>query len=172
MEARETVIDKILEKEPRPSFLTVLCILSWVWIGFALLTAFLGLISGPASEEMMLEQTLQWTKLGDELRSVGADGLVHMTEQMVRMMESLNANHYPNTIVTVLDLFIGLVGVIFMWQGRRLGFHLYIVYSILAIVQIYFFVAPSDIPTIGIVFNLLIAGLFIFLYARNLKWME
>ena len=171
METYEPVIDKSSEKEPRPSMLTVVCILSYISIGLGLMAAFSGLIMGPMSEEMMLEQKLEWAKMADELRSVGADGFVQIIEQLDRMTETLNNNHYGNTIVAVINHLIGLIGVIFMWQGRKLGFHLYIVYSILAIVQLYFFVSPADIPTLGVVFNVLFSGLFIFLYSRNLKWM-
>jgi hypothetical protein len=172
METFEPVIDRAPEKEPRPSFLTVLCILSFISIGLALSSGFMGLISGPMSEDMILEQKKQWAKMSDELRSVGADGFVQILDQFSRMLDSLAANHYGNTIATILVHLIGIIGVIFMWQGRKNGFHLYIVYSILSILQLYLFVSPADIPTIMVVVNLLISGLFIFLYSRNLKWMS
>lgn len=172
METYEPVMDNTTEKEPRPSFLTVLCILSFISIGLALSSGFMGLISGPMGEEMVLEQKMQWAKMADELRSVGADGFVRIIDQFSRMIDSLNANHYGNSIVTIIVRLIGIVGVIFMWQGKKNGFHLYIIYSILAVVQLYFFVAPADIPTIMIVVNLVIAGLFVFLYSRNLKWLS
>jgi hypothetical protein len=172
METFEPVIDTRQEKEPRPSFLTVLCILSFISLGLSLLSGLMGLISGPMGEEMVLEQKMEWAKMADELRSVGADGFVRIIDQFSRMIDSLNANHYGNTIVTIFVRLIGIVGVILMWKGRKNGFHLYIVYSILAIIQLYFFVSPADIPTVMIVVNLVISGLFVFLYSRNLKWMS
>ena len=172
METYEPVIDNSPEKEPRPSFLTVLCVLSYISIGLALSSGFMGLISGPMSEDLVLQQKLEWAKMADELRSVGADGFVAIIEQFQRMLDSLNANHYGNTIVTILVRLIGIVGVIFMWQGKKNGFHIYIIYSILAVIQMYFFVSPADIPTVMVVVNLVISGLFVFLYSRNLKWLS
>lgn len=172
METYEPVIDNSPEKEPRPSFLTVLCVLSYISIGLALSSGFMGLISGPMSEDLVLQQKLEWAKMADELRSVGADGFVAIIEQFQRMLDSLNANHYGNTIVTILVRLIGIVGVIFMWQGKKNGFHIYIIYSILAVIQMYFFVSPVDIPTVMVVVNLVISGLFVFLYSRNLKWLS
>lgn len=172
MEIIEPMIDGATGKEPRPFFLTVLCILSFISIGLALSSGFMGLISGPMSEEMILDQKMQWAKMSDELRSVGADGFVQILDQFSRMLDSLNTNHYGNTVATIILRLIGIVGVIFMWQGRRNGFHLYIVYNILSILQLYLFVSPADIPTIMIVVNLVFSGLFIFLYSRNLKWMS
>jgi hypothetical protein len=68
-------------------------------------------------------------------------------------------------------LLIGLLGALMMWQAKKLGFHLYIGYSLLAIIQIYFFVSPSDVPSFVVIWGLLMSVLFVFMYSRNLKWM-
>jgi hypothetical protein len=36
----------------------------------------------------------------------------------------------------------------------------------------YLIISPADVPSAVIVVNLLISGLFIFLYSRNLTWMK
>jgi hypothetical protein len=63
---------------------------------------------------------------------------------------------FTNQLVTISLLILGLIGVLFMWQGKRLGFHLYILYSIGAAIQYYLFVSPADIPSFLIIWNVLI----------------
>jgi hypothetical protein len=36
----------------------------------------------------------------------------------------------------------------------------------------YLIVSPVDVPTAVVVVNLIISGLFIFLYSRNLAWLK
>ena len=89
-----------------------------------------------------------------------------------RMMEGLNAHFYASTSVALLVLMTGLSAAILMWTGRKIGFHVYIAFSLISVLQVYLFVPPSDIPSIIIILNLLISGVFIFMYSRNLKWLQ
>ncbi len=162
------------EKQPaeRPTFLKVLCILSFISIGLSLIFSLGSLVGGPQSEEEMIAQKVQLLEANEELRDSGMTGMADMMEQITRMNESINANFYSASIVSILALLIGFYGVFSMWQGKKLGFHLYIVYSLISVGQLYLFVSPADIPTIAIVFNLIVAAVFVFMYSRNLHWMK
>ncbi len=159
-------------KEPRSSYLTTLCILSYIFIGFSLLFGLNSLLSGPMSEEQLLQQKVEITKTVDEMKSLEMGNFAEMMNQLQRMYESINEHFYTFSLLSLLVLGIGLYGVINMWKGRKTGFHLYIVYSLLSVVQLYFVVSPSDIPSMIIIWNLLISAVFILLYSRKLKWME
>ncbi len=155
----------------RPTFLKVLAILSFIFIGFSLLFGVVGLVQGPLDEEAIMEQKVQMSKSIDEMRSLDLENFAQIMEKIERMSESINANFYAASTTSLLIMIIGLFSVVRMWQGFKNGFHLYIIYSLLSVVQIYFFVSAADVPSFVIIWNLLIAGLFIFLYSRNLKWM-
>jgi TM2 domain-containing membrane protein YozV len=159
-------------KMERPTFLKVLSILSFISIGLSLLSGVYSLITGPLSDEQMLEQKVELLKSTDELRSAGMDGFVKLLEQIQRMSESINQHFYAVSLVSILVLGIGLFGVLKMWMGKRIGFHLYIIYSLLTVGQLYLFVASADVPSVVVIWNLVIAALFIFMYSRNLKWMK
>ena len=45
--------DNVERREKRPSFLTVLCIISFVWLGLNALTGLGEITSGPSSEAQM-----------------------------------------------------------------------------------------------------------------------
>ena len=168
----EEIDNQEFKQEVRPSFLKVLCILSLVSIGLSVLGALGSMISGPQTEESMLADRADIVEANEELRANGMDGLADLFEQIQRMNESLNSNFYAASLVSLIVLGIGLFGVLSMWNGKRLGFHVYIVYSLISVAQLYFFVSPADIPTIAVIFNILISGTFIFMYSRNLGWMK
>ena len=119
-----------------------------------------------------MEQRVQFLKLSDEMRTMDMSRLAEMMEQIQRLSEASNAYFYLSTVISMGILSLGIAGAILMLRGRKLGFHLYIGYSLLAVLQLYFFASPADIPTIAVVFGLLFSGLFIFLYSRNLHWLN
>ena len=172
METIESIEKQPSMKEPRPAFLTVLCVLSFVFIGFSLLFGLIGLAGGPMNEEQLLDYSVQLTKSADEMRSLDMESFAVMMEQIGRMTVSVNNHFYLNSIFSLIIIGSGLFGVIKMMQGHKIGFHLYIIYSLASIGQIYMFVSPAHIPSFIVIFNLLISGIFILMYSRNLKWLS
>lgn len=167
----DEIITQGKQKQPRPSFLTTLCVLSFVFIGISLMFGVNGLFQGPLSQEEMLQQKVEMTKTVDEMRSMEMDDFSRMMEQLQRMYNAINEHFYSYSMISLVVIGLGLYGVITMWKGQKLGFHLYIVYSLLSIMQLYFVVSPADIPSMVIVWNLIVSTIFVLLYARNLKWM-
>lgn len=165
-------IDNFQEQEERPSFLKVLCILSWISTGIALISGLFNLVTGPFSEEKMLEQRVDMMKSIDELKTLEMNGMAELFEKIQRMTESMNAQFYYVQTVSLIVVTIGVFGVFKMWNRSKLGFHLYIIYSLLSVLTVYLFVAPVDVPSIVVIFNLIISGIFILMYSRNLKWMK
>ena len=159
------------ERGNRPGFLTALCVLSFVWIGFGLLAGLANLATGPSSDEEIREMNVELTKSMSELKSSGMDGFSDMIAKIQRMTEEVNDHFYLAGILNLFVLVVGLFGVIRMLKGYKIGFHLYIGYCLLTIVSVYAYVSPANIPTFVIVFNLIMSALFVFLYSRNLKWM-
>ncbi|TNF48718.1 MAG: hypothetical protein EP305_04645 [Bacteroidetes bacterium] len=161
----------ILERPERPSFLKVLCILSWIYTGLSFIVTLGAFFQGPLNEEEMTYQKVELAKSTSEMRDMGMNSLADTFDQVQRMSETTNDHFYISSIITLLVIIIGILGVYFMWAGRKMGFHMYIVYNLLTIGQLYIFISPSDIPTFAVVWNLLFSAVFIFMYSRNLKWM-
>lgn len=158
--------------EPRPQFLKVLCILSYIWIGFSLFFTVLGVFHGPSTKDELISNKARMAKSMSDLRDAGAADWVPTLKKIEIMSEKLNDSYYMMTVVSFIALLIGLYGVVSMWKGKKNGFHFYIIYSILASCQVYFFVSPDYVPTFLILFNLIISGLFVFMYSRNLHWLK
>ncbi len=172
METIESIENQPSQKEPRPSFLTVLSILSFIFIGFSILFGLFGIATGPMNADQLLESSVQISKSADEMRSLDMESFAVMMEQIGRMTVSINNHFYVNGILSLVVMITGLIGVIKMMQGHKIGFHLYIIYSLITIGQLYIFVSPADIPSFVVIWNLVISGIFVLMYSRNLKWLK
>jgi hypothetical protein len=167
----EYSIDNINNSE-RPKMLKVLCILSFVNLGISLLGVLSQFLSGPASKKDMLLQRAEMSKNIEQLENMNADYAVDAIHKLTAMAESLNDSFYAVTVITLISSAVGLFGVLKMWKGAKIGFHFYIIYSLITVGQVYLFVSPASIPSFIVIWNLFIAGLFVFLYSRNLNWMK
>lgn len=160
------------ERGSRPGFLTVLGILSFIAIGISLIMLVLQIIGGKDSEEELLDKKVQLAKSASEMKDLGMDSFAVFMEKSQAMIEQINDRFYLAISVSLITYVVGLLGVLKMWKGQKLGFHLYIVYCLLAIGGLYIYVSPGNVPSITIIINAILSGLFIFLYSRNLKWMR
>ena len=170
---KETEIAFENDKQPTsaPIFLIVLVILTLLNTGLALLGGVFSLVVGKPSEKEILESKVQMAKPIIELRKLEMDYFVDVFTKL----EAINDAMYANFIMfNVLGIFIALIGAasaFMMLKRMKLGFHAYIIYSFLSILSVYAFVAPVNVPSIFILTNAIFAGLFVFLYSRNLKWL-
>ena len=143
----ELDVAEIEESTKRPKFLTVLCILSFVSTGFGLLFGLINMVMGPSSEEELLNAKVDMTNSISEMESVGMDSIVELMNKLQKMSEEINDHFYLASFLTVLTIGLGLYGVLKMWKGFKIGFHIYIVYCLLSIGAMYVYVSPENIPT-------------------------
>jgi len=160
------------QEEKRPTFLTVLCILTFINIGINLLTLLFQLAVGPTPEEEMLAERVELTKATSQLEDAGMDGFAGMMDQLMAMTAEIQESFYLAMIVSLVTYLIGLFGALKMFQGQKIGFHLYIIYSLLAVGGVYLYISPQNIPSISIIFGLILSGIFVFMYSRNLSWLK
>lgn len=167
----ETTDKQLTEK--RPDFLKNLCILTFISTGLEIIkTIFFELFFGPKSEEIMREEKVALASQISEVKDLGIDYMVDMLDKIGTMSYQLNENFYLAHLIHLITASLGLYSAIKMWQGFKFGFKLYTLYSLLAVIGIYLYISPSNIPSSVIIFNILFSALFIFLYSRNLHWMK
>jgi hypothetical protein len=164
--------------EKRPKFLLVISILSFVNIGMTVLTSLFGVLGGKPSAEELEAAKLQFANSQEQLETLAQSEKVDMSywseilTKLEIMSDNMSANFVTyNGLILLISIF-ALLAVYLMLTGKKLGFHLYIGYCFLYIIQSYFFTTPSDVPTFVIVLNALYGGIWVYLYARNLKWMK
>ncbi len=160
------------KEEKRPTLLTVLCILTFVSIGINMLTLLVQLVAGPSSEEEILAERVELSRAISQMQDAGMDGVAQMMEQFMAMTAQIKENFYFAMAISLVTYVVGFFGALKMFQGEKIGFHLYIVYNLLSIGGIYLYVSPNNIPSMSIIFGLILSGAFIFMYSRNLSWLK
>lgn len=162
------------QQEPvkRPVLLTVLCILSFIVVGFGLLGVLLSLLTGEPSVEQIEGSYNQMMQLASDNRDQNVIFLAELLEQMAEMTSYQQHHYWSVLMVNALTMGTGFTGVLFMFRGRKLGFHLYIIYNLLSIGGSFLIVPSHMIPMVSVIMNLILSGVFVFLYSLNLKWMN
>ena len=163
--------DEPIIKEKTPKFLLVLLILTWLNTGLAILGGISGLLMGKPSEKEILASKVQMAKSIVEFKKANLEYFVDLLQKIEGITDAMYANFLMFNLLALLIAGIGATSAVMMFKTMKLGFHCYIIYSFLSILSVYAFVAPSNVPTILIVANTIFAGLFVFMYSRNLKWL-
>jgi len=172
---KETDLDLVIENAEQPTkpptFLIVLVILTLLNTGLAFLGGVYSLVVGKPSEKEILESKVQMAKPIIELRKLEMDYFVDVFTKLEAINDAMYANFMMFNLLGIFIALIGAASALMMLFKMKLGFHAYIVYSFLSILSVYAFVAPVNVPSILILLNTIFAGLFVFLYSRNLKWL-
>ena len=172
---KETDLDLAIENDMQPTraprFLLTLVILTLLNTGLALLGGILSFLAGKPSQKEILESKVQMARSIVELRKLKMDDFVDVFTKMEAINDAMYANFIMFNLLAVFIAGIGAASAFMMLKRMKLGFHAYIVYSFLSILSVYAFVAPVNVPSILILINTIFAGLFVFLYSRNLKWL-
>lgn len=158
--------------DKRPTMLMVVSIMSLVHMAWSLLKNIQSFFSGPMNKDEIESYKVEVTKSINSIQDVSITWLEDLLRSTIEMVESVNAHHTLNVLTGIFILFIGIAGVLLMFNRRKVGFHTYIIYSFLASVQVYLFVSPSLLSNMLVIFSLIISGIFVLLYGLNLKWMK
>ncbi|NRA12920.1 MAG: hypothetical protein HRT57_13275 [Crocinitomicaceae bacterium] len=164
--------DEIEGRGKIPKRLKVLCILSFIWMGLIVIDSAGGLIGGPGSPEEMKLAKVELAKTITELKKQGADSWIPFVQKIERMGDQMNQSYYLMTTTNLLVYLFGAFGVYLMFNGAKLGFHVYIIYSLLSAATIYMYVSVGNVPLAYPIVSLAMSGLFIIMYSKSLKWLR
>ena len=171
MKETEIAFENSEQPTKAPIFLFVLVILTLLYTGFFLLLRTLSIVVGKPSEKEILasKETMQIPIV--KLSQHEMDYFIDVFQKFEAIQDSIFANFLMFNLLEIFIAGIGAASAFMMLKRMKLGFHAYIIYSFLSILSVYAFVAPVNVPSIFILINTIFAGLFVFLYSRNLKWL-
>lgn len=166
-----------MEPEKRPSFLTWLCILTFVGSGWAILSCIWSYTTAQKAAAIFSEHARMRS---DSLMRSDTTGVVirekhnpfrgKMKESFSKIMNE--ANIRKSAIGGFISSLLTLSGALLMWWLYRKGFYLYILGVVFGIL-VPFYVYGNDLLAIGISsFTNFFGLVFIALYALNLKSMN
>jgi len=149
-------LDPLAETKKRPTFLTVLCILSFVGIGIGFISALYSLLTFSATTEII-------NTYGSAMENSPFGGMV---DTLAKWGQTLY------TIQMVANL-ICLAGVLMMWNLKKTGYFVYIVGEIApAIASFALMGGYGPLGTLAMVSGLIFPVAFIIMYGLNLKHMK
>jgi hypothetical protein len=152
----------VISTKKRPTFLLVLCILSFIGIGFIIISSLITLLSSAGSMESLEHHGAEFNKILG-----GTDIGQMMAITRIR------------TIFDIIAAFICLAGVILMWKLKKAGYFIYIIGEIAPfIVSSVLFWKSFNNPFFSFVFwmgtvlAMMFSIAFIIMYGINLKHMS
>ena len=152
----------------RPTFLTVLCILTFIGSGWGVYKGFSGYFTADIAASVISETQAQINdKLGDKEQPA------FLKTMMGNMFSSMSADNIKKmSIISLISNLCTLIGAILMWGLRKQGFYLYvggIVFSVVGAIVVFGggligLVSGGGAAFFGIMFSVL--------YGLHLKYMN
>lgn len=155
----------------RPTLLTVLAVLSLVYLSINVIGLVFSVASGPMSPEQLDNYYQQNSQMIADLRKLDAGDFADLIEKVTRFVEYENDKFWLMFAADTVIAATGITAVFMMLRRRKLGFHLYIVYSLLFVGVVFLAVPFAEVPLAVTLGNAFFGALFILLYSLNLKWM-
>ncbi len=151
----------------RSTFLTVLCVLTFVWNSYKIYSS----ASNYKNSETMSENMVPIMEQVQEqmAQDFTEEQEAEMDKMMVGMKEKFNASNIKtSSVLTLISALLLILGGIWMWDLKKKGFWVYIAGNAIGII------APAIIfggivGTSIAVMSAILAAIFIGLYATNLK---
>lgn len=158
-------------KNQRPTFLTVVCIISFVGLGWGIINnlSTLAFSSGGSFLYDMVQDSLEMA-LSEAHASdpAAAAFLEKIFDSVMKLIEVLPMLAILGLICSV----IALIGVIMMWNLKRIGFYLYTAAKVIMLFIPIILTGFNFISAMICISMLIGAALFITLYGLNLKAMK
>jgi hypothetical protein len=139
----------------RPTFLTVLCILSFIAAGIGII----GMLLASAAKGVV-------DNAGVDLNKALENSPGYTAETSAAMDAAATAFSWPYMILSSVLILVGLYGVIKMWNLKKVGFMIYAGTAAAGLVLPLLFGLGFS------VFGLVISGAFVAMYYLNLKHMS
>lgn len=158
-------------KMKRPTFLTVLCILTFIGSGWGVLSQLFSFFTaGMVDSSVQMEQ---YSNMVENMENSGTasflSGFLSSTQEV---LSATMAHAKEIAIISLVLSLLSLCGAILMFNLKRIGFYCYTVAQILMLFVTPFFAGFSMIVITGMIFSAIFTVLFIILYSLNLKYMR
>lgn len=159
-------------KPQRPTFLLVLCILTFINSGMEIISSlFSVLTTGLTDGNMQMESYYSMINNMDgsgELPSI----LTNLLDSTMEIVQATAIHAREIALMEMVLWVIILLGAILMFQLRRIGFYLYATAQILMLFVLPYFTGFSGLVIAGMLFSAFFTIIFIVMYGLNLKHMK
>lgn len=154
----------------RPTFLTVLCVLTFIYSGFGFLKGFYDYAMAPIAIEMTEEvfEEVDEQMAKESVDEETADFMENVFESSANIVEHAR----PLAVINILVSLLSLLGAFFMWRLQKTGFYLYLLGQLGLVFSPLIFVDLNWLSGTMLLVNGVFALAFIIMYGLNLKHMR
>ena len=162
------------ENQPaqRPTFLKVLCILTFIFSGYALISSTITYFNAEKVSATIinarekLNQDL--SRKGKDSESAGFASKVMDNMSVMSTPDNLRKTALANIVTSILCL----LGAFLMWQLNKKGFYIYLLGTLVGILLPFYLFGGNFLTSLSVGFAGFIGLLFVIFYAMNLKSMK
>lgn len=152
-------------KDPLPTMLNVLTILTFICSAFTFLIAFFIFAIAPFGYENALRTRGQMDQMPDFVKQLLGSNQVEAARLQLE-------NRTPILLLTLVSVLLCFFGALQMRKLKKRGLGMYILGDLLPIVNIIFFSSFSALAGVGVALGYGINLVFVILYATQLKYMK
>jgi hypothetical protein len=162
-----------IQKPDRPTFLTVLCILTFVVSGYFFVQSLIGIFVNNSMDTTAFNEVI--AELYESMEEMEGQEQAFMQKIIDGMQVTVNAvieNAVSLGIFEMLTSVLGILGAVLMFRLNKKGYYIYILAKIVGVI------APLAIIGVNVLtlslygFIAVIGILFIVLYGVNVKYMR
>jgi hypothetical protein len=168
----QDLFDEEITVKRRPTFLKVLCILTFIGSGYGIINSAVTYFKADTISEMVTEAK---TEIKEDMnQQKKKDDESAFVSQMMGNMSKMSTpeNLRKSAIGNFITSLLCLAGAILMWNLRRTGFYIYTLGTIISIIIPFYLFGSNFLTNISAGFLGFIGVLFVIFYAMNLKSMK
>lgn len=163
---------EIEQPKERPTFLTVLCVLSWITAIWTSISALISILTKQSSIDNLMLSRDMVENAGAEIEEEGISFLsAIMNGSLEAIQDQIDNFMLINTSNLVLYV-AQILAVYFMFKLQKKGFWLYTFVQALLLIMPFVYMTVNSVMILGTVFTAFITLAFIIMYATNLKHMK
>lgn len=162
-----------IEPPQRPTFLKVLCILTFIGSSYAIISSTITYFNAnEIANEVVKAKTEINEDVKDKRKSTPENNA--FASKMVKNMSEMTKpeNLQKSSLGTIIASIFCLFGAILMWRLNRKGFYMYVLGTVIGIIVPFYVFGNNFLTALSVGITALIGILFVIFYAMNLKSMR
>lgn len=157
-------------EKTRPTFLTVLCILTFIGSGLNFLSSLMSIATSKVTSSTGF-MSMIYESMNQSMEEI-PESMVNMMETVMTTVTKVMEHGATIGITNTILYAASVLGAVLMFNLKKNGFYLYSAAQILLLFVLPVVVGFNIVTMMGLVFSLIFTAAFIIMYGVNVKYMK